>query len=119
MILNVKAGLAIAALAAAWLAGSAISATKLLENRIGLIVVPVLSPSDLNADGHVNGSDLAILLAMWAPVDGHGCDGVGADGVPSLAVRESAIDPCQLADLNLDGLVDGQDLAILLGDWTA
>lgn len=120
MILVFKTGLAIAALAAAWLAGSAISATKLLENRTGLIVVLVLSPSDLNADGHVNGLDLAILLAMWAPVDGHGCDGVGAGWVPSLAVlRESAIDPCQLADLNFDGLVDGQDLAILLGDWTA
>jgi hypothetical protein len=118
MILNVKAGLAIAALGGAVLAGTAIATSHPLEHRIELIVVPVPSLSDLNADGHVDGSDLAILLAMWAPVDGHGCNGVGSGRPPAQADVDSASSPCQLADLNLDGLVDGQDLAILLGDWT-
>lgn len=46
---------------------------------------------DLNADGVVNGSDLALLLIQW-----------GASGA---------------ADLNADGVVNGSDLAILLINW--
>jgi hypothetical protein len=48
---------------------------------------------DLNGDGVVNGSDLAILLGAW------GGTGMG--------------------DLNNDGVVDAADLAILLGAWTS
>lgn len=47
---------------------------------------------DLNGDGVVDGTDLAILLGAW------GTSGPG--------------------DLNGDGVVDGADLAILLGAWT-
>lgn len=54
----------------------------------------VLQPADLNADGQVNGSDLAIVLGAWA-TDG------GATG----------------ADLDDNGTVNGADLAIVLGSW--
>ncbi|MFO0894960.1 MAG: hypothetical protein U0574_08410 [Phycisphaerales bacterium] len=47
--------------------------------------------ADLNADGHVNGADLGILLAGW--------------GTPS-------------GDLNADGTTNGADLGILLAAWT-
>jgi hypothetical protein len=49
-------------------------------------------PGDLNGDGTVNGSDLAIMLNNWFGV------GVG--------------------DINNDGGVDATDLAILLNNWT-
>lgn len=48
-------------------------------------------PADLNGDGHVNGTDLAALLAQW-----------GTDGA---------------ADFNNSGAVDGADLAFLLANW--
>lgn len=49
-------------------------------------------PADLDGDGEIGGSDLAILLAAW--------------GTP---------DP--VADLSGDGTVGGDDLAILLAAW--
>jgi probable HAF family extracellular repeat protein len=51
-------------------------------------------PSDLDSDGVVGGSDIAILLALW-----------GSVGKASSA------------DLTGDGIVDGADLAVLLGSW--
>lgn len=51
---------------------------------------------DLNADGVVNGSDLASLLANWGLCSGG--------------------NPCA-ADLNGDGVVNGSDLASLLANW--
>lgn len=50
-------------------------------------------PGDLNDDGLVNGSDLAILLGAWGTAD-------------------------PIADLCEDGLVDGCDLSVVLGNWT-
>ena len=50
-------------------------------------------PSDLNADGRTDGTDLSIVLAQW---------GTCASG-----------SPCS-ADLNGDGLVNGTDLTALL-----
>ncbi|MBX3354439.1 MAG: hypothetical protein KF724_01930 [Phycisphaeraceae bacterium] len=47
--------------------------------------------ADLDSNGQVDGTDLALLLGQW-----------GASGS---------------ADLNGDGTVDGADLALLLGDW--
>ncbi len=49
------------------------------------------NPADINNDGAVNGTDLAILLGSW---------GTAGDG-----------------DVNNDGTTDGADLAILLGAW--
>ena len=57
-----------------------------------LSIMAALSPSDLDANGQVNGSDLTILLSGW------GQSGPG--------------------DFNEDGIVDGQDLTLLLADWT-
>ena len=54
--------------------------------------VPVCSVADIDCSGHVDGTDLAMVIGAWGT---------------SL---------CE-ADLNEDGLVDGQDLAILLGLW--
>lgn len=54
------------------------------------------APGDLNADGVVNGADLATLLSVW------GTDGQAAG-----------------ADLNDDGVVNGADLAALLANWGA
>jgi subtilisin-like proprotein convertase family protein len=54
----------------------------------------VTCPEDLDRDGSVAGSDLAILLGLW----GQPCVGCGAD-------------------LTGDGQVDAADLALLLGGW--
>lgn len=50
---------------------------------------------DLNGDGVINGTDLAILLSVW------GSNGSGTG-----------------ADLNGDGIVNGADLATMLASWT-
>lgn len=49
---------------------------------------------DIDADGHVNGADLATLLGTWGPCS------------------------CCATDLDGDGQVGGADLANLLGNWT-
>jgi thermitase len=51
-------------------------------------------PADLDGDGIVDGTDLAILLAAW--------------GTAGTA-----------ADINRDGVVDGTDLTTMLARWTA
>ncbi len=56
------------------------------------IAVTTAVPGDINGDGLVNASDLAILLGNW------GSSGSG--------------------DINGDGTVNGSDLAILLGNWS-
>ncbi|MBL9120179.1 MAG: hypothetical protein JNL80_09730 [Phycisphaerae bacterium] len=66
--------------------------------KLRVNVAPV-QESDLNFDGVVNATDLAILLGAWG-VDP--CD--------------NAI--CCPADLNGDGKVTATDLAVLLGDWS-
>ncbi len=53
-------------------------------------------PEDLNNDGVVDASDLAVLLAAWGPCP--------------------ATPPCP-ADFNGDGFVDAGDLASLLAAW--
>jgi hypothetical protein len=53
--------------------------------------------ADINDDGHVNGEDLAAVIAAW------GTDGQGKFG----------------ADVNNDGTVNAQDLALVLGGWGA
>jgi len=60
------------------------------------LLTPV-HPADLNADGTIDGSDLAVLLGSWGP-----CAKAGE---------------CP-ADFDGSGLVDGTDLAVLLGAWT-
>lgn len=52
------------------------------------------TPGDVNGDGSVNGTDLAIMLGSWGTCAG--CAG----------------------DTNLDGVIDGADIAIALGNWT-
>lgn len=55
--------------------------------------VPIAASPDIDGDGHVNGSDLGLLLGNW--------NGAGA------------------GDLNCDGTVDGADLGVLLGGWNS
>ena len=55
--------------------------------------VPPTVPGDVNGDGIVDGTDLALVLSVW---------GSGDDA----------------ADLNGDGVVDGGDLALVLSGWT-
>lgn len=54
----------------------------------------VPNPADVNGDGVVDGTDLALVLSAW---------GSTAPGA---------------ADLNGDGVVDGTDLALLLSSWS-
>lgn len=61
--------------------------------RRGFLLVP-RNAGDINADGKVDGADIAIVLGNWGP-----CKGCSAD-------------------INNDGLIDGADLAIVLGNWT-
>jgi hypothetical protein len=56
------------------------------------VVIDTPDP-DMNGDGHVNGIDLAFILAYW---------GTSAP----------------IADLNDDGIVGGFDLALVLNGWT-
>lgn len=68
----------------------------LLEGEVVVVnvgVPPDVIQGDVNGDGMVNASDLALLLGAW-----------GASGGS--------------ADLNGDGIVGAADLAILLGAWT-
>jgi hypothetical protein len=51
------------------------------------------TPADIDNDGAVNGTDLALLLNAW-----------GGTGGPM--------------DVNRDGAIDGGDLAIVLNEWT-
>lgn len=61
---------------------------------VGTLVVDVpVTPGDLNGDGPVNGTDLAMLLGLWGTADAG-------------------------ADLDHNGSVGGGDLAILLSNWT-
>lgn len=60
-------------------------------------LVPVGASSDLNGDGFVNASDLAILLGAWGPC-------TACANCPS--------------DLDGDCTVGAPDLAILLGGWS-
>ncbi|HMN97567.1 MAG TPA: hypothetical protein PKC43_13775 [Phycisphaerales bacterium] len=63
-------------------------------DRVRLTVVNIVPcPGDLNADGSVDGADLALLLAAWGPCA-----------------------TC-VADLNNDGIVDSADVGILFGAW--
>ncbi|MEY4173010.1 MAG: hypothetical protein RI900_175, partial [Actinomycetota bacterium] len=54
---------------------------------------PPVVPGDINGDGRVDGTDLALLLSVW---------GGGDDA----------------ADLNGDGVINGNDLALVLSGWT-
>jgi len=49
--------------------------------------------ADLNADAHIDGADLTIVLGHWLGTD-------------------------PIADVDGDGMVNGADMAILLGNWT-
>jgi hypothetical protein len=58
---------------------------------LGVTCTPEVNcPGDANADGSVDGSDLAVVLGAWGTAGG---------------------------DLNDDGQTDGSDLAIVLGAW--
>lgn len=59
--------------------------------RVDAIDCTVTNPADLDGDGHVGGSDLAILLSNWG--------GPGA------------------GDLDNNGTITGNDLAMLLSSW--
>ena len=71
--------------------GSAIEAGVDDFQVTSLSCTPPFVPADLNQDGAVNGTDLAILLGAW-----------GTNG----------------GDINHDGYTDGADLAIFLSAWT-
>ena len=69
--------------------GAGKSAPVAMDSAV--IAVTPANPADLNGDGSVNASDLAILLGNWG--------GAGA------------------GDINGSGTVDAGDLAILLSNW--
>ena len=73
----------------AWVAAGK-SAPVAMDSAV--IALTTANPSDLNGDGSVNASDLAILLGNW------GGSGTG--------------------DINGSGIVGAEDLAILLGSWS-
>jgi hypothetical protein len=56
------------------------------------VAPPPPNPADLNNDGQVNATDLALVLASW-----------GTGNV--------------VADINDDGVVNAADLGIVLGAW--
>jgi hypothetical protein len=89
---------------------------------VGTITIDATPPPspDLDGDGAVGASDLAILLGDWGacPTLPPDLDSDGTVGASDLAILlgswGNAGDP---ADFNNDGLVGAQDLANLLGEW--
>jgi hypothetical protein len=77
-------------------------------------VDPLPDPADLNGDGHVDFTDLVIVLAAWS-TPGHGCDGIA--GIPPLGGGSVAAGTCN-GDVNGDHVVDFTDLVIVLASWT-
>lgn len=71
-----------------------VSQSFALVESTSCVFTPPCQPADLNCDGIVNGSDLAIVLGSWGPCAG-----------------------CP-ADLDGDGIVGGTDIAIILGNWS-
>ena len=72
--------------------------TVALLTGVGTAVPPSFAqcPSDLNADGRTDGTDLSVVLLHWgACSSGESCSG----------------------DINDDGLVNGTDLTALLAGW--
>lgn len=64
-----------------------------------LVVSPIDAIiGDLNEDGLVNGTDLAVMLGQWG----------ACVGDPELCI----------ADLDSDGFVNGADLSLVLGNWS-
>lgn len=81
------------------------------------------SSGDLNGDSDVNGADLAIALAGMGGQD----DSPGEDSAPdendsgSTALADLLADwgsDAEESDLNGDGIVNGQDISLLLGSGT-
>ncbi|MFO0829309.1 MAG: DUF642 domain-containing protein [Phycisphaerales bacterium] len=69
---------------------SGVNDNAFILDNVSVELLPRGNP-DINADGHVDAMDLAILLGQWG-----GCGG----------------------DLNQDGTTNARDLAVLLGAWT-
>lgn len=76
---------------------------------------------DLDVDGAVGATDLAILLGAWGGSGAADIDGNGAVDAADLAILLGAWGPAPKgtpADLDRDGDVDAADLALLLGAWS-
>jgi hypothetical protein len=71
--------------------------TDPVRRAVLLRAVPSGLAGDLDGDGMVGASDLAILLDRWCPSSGAPCD--------------------PIADLNCDGMVGAADLSALLANW--
>ncbi|HEY4310002.1 MAG TPA: dockerin type I domain-containing protein [Pirellulales bacterium] len=65
----------------------------------GVLLTPVI-PGDVNADGIVNGEDLALMSSTWLQTG-------------------SGFAPIPQADANGDGVVNAQDLALASSNWLA
>ena len=89
----------------------------------GNVVLDALSVLDVTLEpGFVPSGSYTILTASGSLAD-NGLTLDGSDtGTFSLAVNSNtvvltALGCCDLADLNMDGFVDGLDLGVLLGSW--
>ncbi|MBL9118891.1 MAG: hypothetical protein JNL80_03125 [Phycisphaerae bacterium] len=71
----------------------AVVANGIASTPVSFVVTSSPCVADLNADGVVNGADLALLLGQWGSIGG--------------------------ADFDASGAVDGADLALVLGAWGA
>ena len=74
--------------------------------------------ADLNCDGNVNLTDVAILLSFWEkdPSEFTSCQSpnINQDGV----IEESICSPCKNPDINQDGKVNLADFSIMMSQWT-
>lgn len=81
-------------------AGLAESGSTSAYRGIWLVHLPPSNePADLDGDGSVNGTDLALVLGAWGDT-------------------WQAPEPPIAADLDGDGIVGGADIAMILGAWT-
>jgi len=77
---------------------------ELYEDQAVLNCDPLGCPVDLNGDGHIDVSDLLILLSKWGDID---------------CVEHEANHSSKCPDINKDGTVGVPDLLILLDWWTS
>ena len=75
---------------------------EVLEQRHMLSVAPAVVPGDTNADGIVNGQDMALVASNWLQTS-----------------DQSVTQSTMAADANGDGIVNGQDMALIASNWLA
>jgi len=75
--------------------GSSSALGPMMDNDVSVLLTPIPCTADLDGDGHVSSSDLALLLGSWGSPGPADLDGSGAVGSADLALLLGAWGACQ------------------------